>query len=255
MADDFTPYKPKFEMPVIAPPQSTDPVDYKPLYDAMNLEITLTIDTATMGVEVKTKPKTSAAVLESNMRDLFAMCGGLARYLPAGSELPTPELAITPAPTTGPTTTPQISPAGGALVLEVWAADSVSQFQNFPPGIPPVARILYLGVDETSISDMLEPHVDKMKEPELLASWKAAGNAVPTSIDLATLKGSHLTRVLAGEAKVFVDGGSQIGKAAWVDANDHSLGTIFSLQFVNGETPPAFMSPLPAIRGAPYYDT
>ncbi len=215
-------YKPTFYMPVIEPPPSgTDPEAH---YDAIEVdtEVALT-STTTEGVTIR--------LSNSSRGQLFAMTGGMVKFVPGGDPLETPGA--------------EPSPGEGSVALEVWGVD-VTELETLSPGAPPMTRVLYLNVKAAAVRTALQASVAAIPEAALRALWQAAhGTPPPSGITAADLVTSHLNGVMLGTATVFVEGGSPIGEPAPVDSASPTAGVEFTLRSLDGAAPDQQnMSPL-----------
>jgi hypothetical protein len=237
----FTGYKPGFEMPIVAPPAGADQATALAYYQQLQIEIGLALS-GPNGEFVDITLAKAANATNTNSVDatLFAITGGFARYYPGNMAVPSPDNFT--------------APADGVLVLTVWIEDIAAQQQAFPPDIPAIGRIYYVGVDLAETTTLLRGETARMSDAALRASWKAQLSASPPSgTTHDQLVDKHNGFVMAGAASVFVDAGTPIGKIAQ-DTTAAVETFTFTLRMTSSDAPIAYVSPLPTFKGAPYYD-
>jgi hypothetical protein len=167
---------------------------------------------------------------------LFAMTGGFASFFPAGEAVPSPDNILAPV---------------DLLLLVVWPGDVLAQKKVFPPDVPALGHIYYLGADAVATKPLLRVQVDTMSTSALQASWKVhMGPPAPTL--RADLIDKHLDYVMQGRAGVFVDGGAPIGQAI-LDNTLAAPAYKITIRMSNCDAPLSYVSPLPIFRGAPYF--
>ena len=232
-------YTPKLELPVIkAAPVGGSPAAY---YQQLQINVVVTSsglggEFADIAITRVANPQTPPAIDAT----LFAMMGGFVRYFPPGTIVPSPDNLV--------------APAGGVLVLQVWAADILAQERAFPPTIPSLGRVYYVGVERTATEQLLRIQVAKMSIAALIASWKdVQGAAPPQNISDDDLIDHHWARVIQAPSttthpSVFVDPGTPIGKAAQNGAESFQ----FSLRTTKCRAPISYVSPLKVFKGAPF---
>lgn len=232
-------YKPRLEMPVVSPPPANTaaPLAY---YQGLQIQVEVAAsgpngEFADITVAQAANAQNPPAVNPT----LFAMTGGFVRNYPKNSIVPSPDNLA--------------APVGGVILLKVWSGDVLAQQKVFPPDVPALGRVYYVGVDETQTNPMLRVEIAKMSIPALKASWKEQQGAPPsgatTNDDLID---QHLARVMLGHADVFVDGGTPISKAA-LDTTAAVPTYKFTVRMTNCDAPISYVSPLPIFKGAPYY--
>lgn len=237
----FTGYKPGLEMPIVAPPSVSD--QGTPLAYYQQLQVQVEVTTSGPNGEfadvilAKAANATNSTPVDAT---LFAMTGGFVRYYPSNMPVPSPDNFT--------------APADGVLVLTVWIEDVAVQQRALAPEIPAMGRIYYVGVDLTQTTTILRSETAKMSDAALRASWKAQLNAAPPSgTTHDQLIDKHNGFVMAGAASIFVDAGSPIGKA--IQDNSAATETYkFTLRLTNSGSPIGYVSPLPVLRGAPYFE-
>jgi len=223
------PYVVTFHMPVIPPPPNlvTQPI---PHYAAFAANLTVTPSGVDDGLVIEGIPLASA--------EIYAMSGGLVRYVPAGGVLPL---------------SAALAPAGGAVVLTVMAADVGRQRGGFAPGVPPMNTVIYLNVDEVAVKAALRLQAQVMTALQLEASYERGhGNGPLQGVDLLE---DHMTRAMAGTASTLVPGGAILGKAAVIDALFPALGARLEVRQITANTPNAYAPVLPVLAGAPMFET
>lgn len=234
----FTGYVPRFEMPIV--PRAPDSASSSPqaFYQQLQVDLALAVS-GPGGVFLDITLAKGANASSSPDSTLFAMTGGFVAFYPAGSTVPSPDSFS--------------DPVRGVLVLTPWLGDVEAQKRTFPPDTPRPGRIYYVGVDEAATKPILRDETARMSDAALRASWtEAKGSAPPPGTASAALIDAHNDRVMAGTGSVFVDGRTPIGKA--VQDNMAAVETYrLTLRMTNLGPPVSYVSPLPAIRGAPYY--
>jgi hypothetical protein len=233
-------YKPRLEMPVIAPPPAANTGTPLTYYQGLQLQVTVAVsgpngEFADVTVLQAPNAQNPPAVDPT----FFAMTGGFVTCYPMNSAVPSPDNFA--------------APAGGVILLKVWSGDVLAQQKVFPPDVPALGRVYYVGFDATQTNPMLRIEVAKMSLPALKASWKDRQGTPPSaSITLDDLIEHHLARVMLGSGDVFVDGGTPIGKAV-LDSTAAVPTYKFAMRMTNCDAPISYVSPLPILKGAPYY--
>jgi hypothetical protein len=211
-------------MPVIEPPTlSPDPAAY---YAGISAATSLTAATvAHEGIDI--------TISNPSYGKLFAMAGGMLRFVPSGQPLfpGATELATLP----------------GNLSLQI-APLEYDQIRKTAE-LPTVSHVLYLNVRPNSVRpalDPLLPEVQKLPEKQLLSVW-----TLPSSPpDLATLAGNYLDAVARGDVTLFVPAGTFIGEATQPGSGQPSTAPVlFTLRMVGPQK--GDVSPLHAIRNMP----
>lgn len=229
-------YKPRLEMPVIAPPTTAaDLAAPAAYYQALALQVAVAISGPNGEFADITMTRNNPPAVDGT---LFAMTGGFASFFPAGTPVPSPDNILAPV---------------DLLLLSVWADDVLAQKKSFPPDVPALGSIFYLGVDAVPTETLLSVQVDTMSTPALRASWKARmGTPALQGTSRADLIDKHLHYVMLGQASVFVDGGAKIGQAV-LDNTLVPPACKITIRMTNCDAPISYVSPLPIFRGAPYY--
>ena len=217
-------YKPTFHMPVIGPPPpGTDPATY---YGAVTGATTLQVESvANQGLKT--------ALSNPTYSQLFAMTGGVIKFIPMGNPLPTAGA--------------EPSPGAGSVVLKTWVVDVTQLKKVLPPGVPPMTSILYLNVKPGTVRASLDPLVRALPEAALRLVW--IGPSEPAN--RAEMEDHYLNSVLMGQAELFVPGGTPLGEAGPRDPTNPAAGTEFILRFTDGAGND--LSPLLHLRGMPGY--
>lgn len=224
-------YSPTFSMPVIEPPQAgADPAAH---YAAVTAATTISVTpVANQGLTIR--------VSNQVYRQLFAMAGGLVRFIPEGDALPT--------------TGGEPSPGAGSLVLDTWIIDINRLKRNrggLPPGVPPMTSVLYLNVKPDTVRTALEPIVrdaDAMSDPALLGGWDLDPSYTP---DRTEMEDRYLDRFLLGDTLIFVPGGTPLGDAGLSDPDNADSDIEFTLRFTDGARND--LSPVLHLRSMPTY--
>ncbi|MGA9773956.1 MAG: IPT/TIG domain-containing protein [Blastocatellia bacterium] len=196
-------YSPAFHMPVISPPpQGKDADTY---YNEVGTATTVQVTAADhQGLFIRLSNK--------DYSKLFAMTGGLIRFIPTGHPLPINEQ--------------EAVQGAGAVILQTWIADFDKLKNDLPPGVPAMTFILYLNVEPSTVRTALKPHVQLLTDAILNGAWNQS--SPPAS--RAELETNYLDRLLLGETAIFVPGGTLLGEAA-----SESI-TITSTGMDDGET-------------------
>lgn len=234
----FTGYVPRFEMPIV--PRAPDGTSSATQAFYQQLQVTIGLALSGPGGAFLDIMLAQAANASSSPNPtLFAMAGGFVRFYPAGAGVPSPDGFS--------------DPAQGVLMLTPWLGDVEAQKRAFPPDTPRPGAIYYVGVDEAATKLILRDETARMSEAALRASWtEVKGAAPPPGTSPSDLIDAHNDRVMAGTGSVFVDGGTPIGKAVQ-DVSAAVETYRFTLRMTNLGPPIVYVSPLPAIRGAPYH--
>jgi hypothetical protein len=218
-----TGYKPLFQLPIIGPPPagfSGSPSDF---YAALNATVT-----AVTAIGPSPREGLVVSVAPIAQTTIYAISGGTITFFPAGKPIPSPDN--------------QIAPTGGALVLSVWVGDFLKQKTAGPAGTEPVARYIYMGVQDVGLA--ITAAVATEKKPALAKFWEQQ-QTMPAPDDLDMLKDHFFAGVMTGLASVFVDGGTELGK---------TTGT-FTLQQLDGGSPKKYVSPVTSLKVAARFDT
>ena len=216
-------YRPVFHMPVIGPPPTGD--DPTTFYNEVSLATTVEVTAADhQGLLIK--------LSNADYSQLFAMSGGLVRFVPAGHPLPTSE--------------GETAQGSGALVLETWIDDVNKLKSALPPGVPAMTYVLYLNVKPEAVLTGLRPHVQVLKDSVLKLAW----NQPIDPPGRAELETNFLDRLLLGETTVFVPGGTLIGEAAKM-TTDTASDRVFVFRFTDSAGND--LSPVLHLRGMEGY--
>jgi hypothetical protein len=163
---------------------------------------------------------------------LFAMTSGLVTFIPSGQPLFIPGAELSPLP--------------GSLILQIAPTD-LNQIR-LTPGLPTVARILYLRVDPDSVRRALLPAIQRLNLPlaELMSVWTSPS----TPTERAILEDNYLDAIMRGQKSVYVSAGDLIGETNRVTASGSiTAGVEFILRFVSSNN--ADVSPVLYLRGMP----
>jgi hypothetical protein len=219
-------YKPIFHMPIIGPPPAGSgeaPADY---YSGLHVTVTARQLDNRLGMEISISDTAHATV--------YAVCGGVVSFIPAGNTIPSPDN--------------QIAPKGGALVLKAWADDFIKHKKN-SPGNKRAASYIYLNVDV--LASQIKAAVATVKHRALKKFWKHNAT-LPLPDDDETLRDFYQTDgVMKGLAWVFVDGGTPLGKAV---ADNPVHAAKFWMQNLSADGPQVYLSPASTIRAVPQVD-
>lgn len=237
----FNGYKPRLEMPVVAPPPASftgAPLDY---YQGLQIDVGVVISGPNNEyVDITLARAANSSLTTPVDATLYAMTGGFVTFYPEGMQVPAPDSFE--------------APVNGVVVLTTWIDDVTTQQRVFPPDMPAIGRVYYVGVDLAQTALILKNETLKMSDAALRVSWKNQnGTAAPSGTTHDDLAEQHKTLVMTGLGSVFVDGGTAIGRAA----QDTAAGTetyTFSLRMADSGPPMSYVSPIPVFRGVPYYE-
>ncbi len=237
-APPFTGYRPRFEMPIIAPPPAGYPGSAEDYYQQLQVEVAVTLSGPNGEFADLALTRTPTGALAPDP-SLFAVMGGFVRCYPAGTAIPSPDLFV--------------EPARDSLVLTVWIDDIEAQRRAFQADTPPISRVYYVGIDAVETATLLRIETSRMSEAALRASWKSAQQtSPPPGTTTADLIDAHNLRVMNGTGALFVDGGTCIGKMT-KDLTAALETFRITMRMTDDGTPPVYVPPLPTFLAAPYY--
>jgi hypothetical protein len=201
-------YKPNFSMPVIAAQA-------------------IPTGTVTASPAGANRYAVNIQVSDPASRQLYAMAGGAAYFVPEGSD---PFLLYQIYPNI-----PARQPGTGYLIQQVWMGDLKRLRAVLPVGVPPMAEVVYFNVDPVSFRTDAATRVAMVK----LSVLKTFGD-IPSAVDRGPYETQLLDLMLQGKAGLFFTGGAKTGKMASGD---------FTLFFTGGDE--MGLSPIPYLRNMP----